>query len=97
MMTERPGMEGPWHGGLESPEYIEAKALALKTGVSGDYYLKSTDTWYVVAMNSRTGECIVLGWYRGEIKRQSPDAALRFSMDLWRQFINPELGESCAS
>lgn len=83
--------------GEEHPATTEAKALALKTGVSGDYYLKSTDTWYAVAVNPDTKECIVLGWYRDEIKHQSPDAALQCSMDLWRQFINPELGESVAN
>ena len=96
-MTERPDMEGPGRGGHESPEHTEVKAAALKCGVSGDYYLKSTDTWYAVAVNPDTKECIVLGWYRGEIKRQSPDMALQCSIDLWRQFINPELGESVAN
>ena len=77
----------------EHPEYIEAKAAALACGVSGDYYLESTDTWYAVAVDPDTNECFVLGWYRGEIKRQSSGAALQCSMDLWRQFINPEQGE----
>ena len=72
----------------ESPEYVEVKATALKCGVSGDYYLKSTDRWYAVAVNSKTKECIVLGWYCAEIKRQSPEAALQMSMDLWRPLIN---------
>jgi len=82
----------------ESPEYTEVKALALKDpAVSGDYYLKSTDTWYAVAVDPDTKECIILGWYCGEIKRQSPDAALQISMDLWRQVINPDQGVSCAS
>ena len=77
----------------EHPAYTEAKAMALKTGISGDYYLKSTDTWYAVAVDPDTDECFVLGWYRGELKRQSSGAALQCSMDLWRQVINPELGE----
>jgi hypothetical protein len=83
--------------GKESPEYTEVKAVALKTGVSGDYYLKSTDRWYAVAVNSETKECIVLGWYCGEIKRRSIDAALQMSLDLWKQLINPELGVDCAN
>lgn len=77
----------------EHPTHVEAKALALKAGGSGDYYLKSTDRWYAVAVNSRTKECMVLGWYCGEIKRQSPDAALQCSMDLWQQLIDPEQGD----
>jgi hypothetical protein len=81
----------------DSPEYIEAKALALKAGGSGDHYLKSTDRWYAVAVNSRTEECIILGWYNGEIKRQSPIVALELSMGLWRQLIHPDQGVACAS
>jgi hypothetical protein len=77
----------------ENPEYLEVKAVALKTGVSGDYYLKSTDRWYAVAVNSETGTCVILGWYDGEIKRQSTDASLQYSVDLWRQLINPEQGD----
>jgi hypothetical protein len=73
----------------EHPSHTEAKALALETGVSGDYYLKSIDAWVAVAVNPDTQECIILGWYDGEIKRQSPDEALRISMDLWRQLITP--------
>lgn len=71
----------------EHPMHTEAKALALKTGISGDYYLKSCDTWCAVAVNPDTEECIILGWYSGEIKRQSPDEALGCSQDLWRQLI----------
>ena len=86
-MSERPD---------EHPAYTEVKALAVLGG-SGDYYLKSTRRWYAVAVNSRTKECIILGWYDGEIKRKSPEAALLLSMDLWRQVINPDQGVSCAS
>lgn len=71
----------------EHPQHIEAKTLALKTGVSGDYYLASTDTWCAVAVNPDTKACIILGWYSGEIKRQSPEEALQISMDMWRQLI----------
>jgi hypothetical protein len=81
----------------EHPEYTEVKSLALKIGVSGDYYLKSTDRWYAVAVNSETGTCTILGWYDGEIKRQSPDVALQCSVDLWKQLINPDQGVPCAS
>jgi hypothetical protein len=81
----------------ENPANVEVKALALKTGVSGDYYLASTDTWYAVAVDPAANECFILGWYSGVIKRQSSEAALQCSMDLWKQLIHPELGVSYAN
>ena len=71
----------------EDPNYQAVREIALKNGASGDYYYKPTDTYYSVAVNKRRGVAIILGWYRGEIKRQSPDAALQISTDLWDPFV----------
>ena len=73
--------------GQDSKEYEHAKEMALAAGASGDYFSARTFRHYCVAVNSKTKECIVLGWYDDEIKRNHPEEALRISKDIWRRFL----------